>query len=156
LNNELEKEIYFEISEIDKLFEEGKPLLDLLKIKENPDFIEKIAGGSFLHSVYNGIEKSIILIYKKISEEIPNDIDWHKKLFEKTFISSKNYPAIFNNEYKTQLRNYMKFRHFFRHTYGHKIDLKKLKPLIFEVEPLWEKVKNDLNNFVKSLERNSN
>jgi len=152
LNNELEKEINYEISEIDKLLDEGKPLLDLLKIKENPDFIEKIAGGSFLHSFYNGIEKSVILIYKKINEKIPNDLDWHKNLFEKTFMPTKNYPALFCNEYKTPLRNYLKFRHFFRHTYGHKIDPKKLKPLIIELEPLWEKIKNDLNNFVKSLE----
>jgi hypothetical protein len=154
LNDELGKEINYEISEIDKLLDEGKPLLDLLKLKEDSDFIEKIAGGSFLHSFYNGIEKSVILIYKKINEEIPNDFDWHKNLFEKTFNPTKNYPAIFSNEFKTQLRNYLKFRHFFRHTYGHKIDPKKLKPLIYEVGPLWEKIKNDLINFVKSIEKN--
>ena len=151
LNNELKKEVNFEISEINKLFNEGKPLLDLIKIKEKPDFIEKSAAGSFLHSFYNGIEKLAILIYKGINEKIPNDIKWHKKLLEKTFNSTKNYPILFNNEYKIQLQDYMEFRHFFRHTYGYNINIEKLKPLINNAEILWEKIRNDINKFLESL-----
>jgi len=156
LNNELEKEVNFEISEINKLFDEGKPLLDLIKIKEEPDFIEKAAAGSFLHSFYNGVEKLAILIYKGINENIPNDLKWHKNLFENTFKPTRKYPVLFNNEYKIQLQDYMEFRHFFRHTYGYKINIKKLTPLILNAEELWEKIKNDINNFIKSLEIKDN
>ena len=152
MNNELEKEVNFEISEINKLFDEGKLLLNLIKIKENPDFIEKAAAGSFLHSFYNGVEKLAILIYKGINEKIQNDFKWHKNLFEKTFNPTENFPALFNNKYKIQLQEYMDFRHFFRHTYGYKINIKKIKPLINNVENLWENIKNDVNIFIKSLE----
>jgi len=152
LNNELEKEVNFEISEINKLFDEGKPLLNLIKIKENPDFIEKAAAGSFLHSFYNGVERLAILIYKGINEKTPNDSKWHKNLFEKMFTPTENYPVLFNNEYKIQLKDYLEFRHVFRHTYEYKINIKKLKPLINNVEIIWENIKNDVNIFVKSLE----
>jgi len=55
LNDKLKKEVNFEISAINKLFIEGRPLLDLIKIKEKPDFIEAATAGSFLHSFYDTI-----------------------------------------------------------------------------------------------------
>jgi len=41
LDNFLKEKIEYEIARINKLFDSGKPLLDLCKIKE-PDFIEAL------------------------------------------------------------------------------------------------------------------
>jgi hypothetical protein len=51
LNNGLKEKILFEISQIDKLLNDSKPLLDLYKLK-TPDFIEMSAGALVLHSFY--------------------------------------------------------------------------------------------------------
>ena len=76
--------IEHEISRIEKLFNDVKPLLDLCKIKE-PDIIEMTATAQVLHSFYNGVESIIVLFFKYKNEKLPNDIKWHKTLFEMAF-----------------------------------------------------------------------
>jgi hypothetical protein len=127
----------------------GKPLLDLCNKKEF-DFIETSAAGSFLHSFYNGIEKILFLIYKDISENIPNDSQWHKNLLEKSFELTEKRPPIFKNEYKEDLKDLMSFRHFFRHTYEFQLDLQRLMPLLNKAEPLWKNLEINLIDFIDS------
>ena len=149
MDDKLKEKIEHEIFRMNKLFDSGKPLLDLCKIKE-PDFVELSAAGSFLQSFYNGSESIILLIFKSIKENIPNDLHWHKKLFEKTFETNGKRTAIFKNEYKEQFAEYLSFRHYFRHSYGYEIDWGRLKPLINDVEKLWETLEEDINKFVKN------
>ena len=52
MDDKIKEKIEHEIFRINKLFDNGKPLLDLCKIKE-PDFLEASAAGSFLQSFYN-------------------------------------------------------------------------------------------------------
>jgi hypothetical protein len=83
--------IKHEISRIDKSLDSVKPLLDLCGIKE-PDVIEMTAAAQVLHSFYNGVESVILLIFKNMNEKLPNDLKWHKTLFEMSFwINSKKY-----------------------------------------------------------------
>ena len=63
MDNTLKTKLLFEISQIDKLLNDSKPLLDLYKIK-TPDFIEMSAGAMTLHSFYNGVENILTLIFK--------------------------------------------------------------------------------------------
>jgi hypothetical protein len=148
LDEKLKEKIEHEIFRINKLFDSGSPLLNLCKLKE-PDFVEASAAGSFLQSFYNGIESIIMLIFKTLKENIPNDLYWHKKLFEKTFESNEKRTAIFRNEYKEKFSEYLSFRHYFRHSYGYEIDWKRLKPLINYVEELWKKIEEDINIFIE-------
>jgi hypothetical protein len=147
LDDKLREKIEHEILRINKLFDSGKPLLDLCKFKEL-DFIEASAAGSFLQSFYNGIESIILLIFKAIKEDIPNDIHWHRKLFEKAFVANEKRTAIFKNDYKEQFIEYLSFRHFFRHSYGYEIDVVRLKPLINDVEILWKLIEEDIKNYI--------
>lgn len=156
MSKDLEKELKYEIFEIDRLFSEGKLLLDLFKYKNDTDFVEKMAAGSFLHSFYNGIEKSLLLIYKQKNERIDGDLEWHKKVFKKGFEKDENGYSILRDKYKDELENYLKFRHFFRHTYGFRLNHKKLKPLADEVEGLWEEIKSDINKYIEKYENVEN
>ena len=47
MDNKLKEKIEHEVLRLNKLFNSGKPLLDLCKVKE-PDFVEASAAGSFL------------------------------------------------------------------------------------------------------------
>ena len=47
--------IRHEISRIDKSLNEVNQLLNLCKIREQPDIIEKTASAQVLHSFYNGV-----------------------------------------------------------------------------------------------------
>jgi len=149
LDNKLKEKIEHEILRLNKLFVSGKPLLDLCKIKE-PDFVEASAAGSFLQSFYNGIESIIILIFKTIEENIPNDAQWHKQLFEKAFEASEKRTIIFRNENREELAEYLSFRHYFRHSYGYELDWNRLKPLINGVEKTWKALEEDIRKFILS------
>ncbi|MDR1149120.1 MAG: hypothetical protein LBK66_10870 [Spirochaetaceae bacterium] len=76
--------IEHEVSRIERLLEDVKPLLDLCKIKD-PDIIEMTAAAQVLHSFYNGVESVIVLFFKCFDEKLPNDFKWHKTLFEMAF-----------------------------------------------------------------------
>ena len=77
MDDNIREKIENEIAQINKLFDTGKPLLDLCKLKE-PDFVEASAAALLLQSFYNGIECIILLIFKGLEEKIPNDLNWHK------------------------------------------------------------------------------
>jgi hypothetical protein len=97
LGNGIKAKILFEISRIDKLLDESKPLLDLCKLN-HPDFIEMSAVALVLHSFYNGIENMLLLIFKDYDEELPKGIKWHIELLDKAFVSTTNRETIFKKE----------------------------------------------------------
>jgi len=148
LDNQYADNINYEISQIEEEFKDCKPLLDLCKLKRL-DLIETMAAGSFVHSLYNGMENILIQAFKGIKENLPNDINWHKNLLEQAFANTDNREPMLNNEYKEKLNEYMRFRHLFRHTYHYKLDIEKLKPLVDESNNIWNLFKNDINNFLK-------
>jgi hypothetical protein len=148
LDNKIKQKIENEIAQINKLFCSGKPLLDLCRLKE-PDFVEASAAALLLQSFYNGIESIILLVLKGLEEKIPNDIHWHKKILEKSLESNEKRSNIFRNENRELLTEYLTFRHFIRHSYGHQLKWQRLKPLINGAEEFWKKIENDIKIFLE-------
>ena len=149
MDDNIREKIENEIAQINKLFDTGKPLLALCKLKE-PDFVEVSAAALLLQSFYNGIECIILLIFKGLEEKIPNDVHWHKKLLEKSFEDNEKRSSIFRNENREQLTEYLTFRHFIRHSYGYQIKWQRLKPLINDIEEFWKTIEDDIKNFLKN------
>jgi hypothetical protein len=149
LDDRLKVKILFEISQIDKLFNDSKPLFDLCKIKE-PDFIEMSAAAMVLHSFYNGIENILILIFKYYDGRLPNSTKWHMELLEKAFVSEENRKQIFLNELQIQLEEYMKFRHFVRHIYGFQLEWERMEDLMNNAKTFWESIKQNINKFIEN------
>ena len=103
--------IKHELSRIDKLLVDIKPLLDLCKIKE-PDIIEMTAAAQVLHSFYNGVESIMVLLFKYKNEALPNDVRWHKTLFEMAFGNNAKNIKMINDGIQKKLEQYLLFRHF--------------------------------------------
>ena len=150
MDEKLKIKIVFEISQIDKLLNESKPLLDLCKLK-TPDFIEMSAAALLLHSFYNGIENILRLIIRFYDTKLPNDIKWHMELLEKAFISNENRKEIFNIELQETLEEYLKFRHFVRHSYGFQLDWERMEDLITKINNIWDQVKDNLSAFIEAV-----
>ena len=141
--------IRYEISRIDKSLDSVKPLLDICRLKE-PDIIEMTAAAQVLHSFYNGVESVSLLIIKYMNEKVPNDIKWHKTLFEMIFgINSKGIEII-RGEIKKRLEKYLLFRHLVRHSYGSELIWNEMKPLINEIMDIWVIVKTDFEIFIEN------
>ena len=147
MNNALKTKILFEISQIDKLLGDSTPLFDLCKLKE-PDFIEISACAMILQSFYNGIENILVLIFKHYDGKLPQNNRWHMELLEKAFISDGLRKQIFINGLQSTLEEYMKFRHFVRHSYGFQLEWERMEDLIKGINNCWETVKKDINTFI--------
>ena len=141
--------IEHEISRIEKLISDAKPLLDLCKNKE-PDFIEITAAAQILHSFYNGIEGIVTLYFKNIGEKLPNDKKWHKSLFEMMFGKNTKGKNIFCNELKESLNEYLLLRHFIRHSYSSEFKWNEMKYSVNSIEEIWTKIKADLEELMNN------
>lgn len=146
-------QIRFEISQIDGLFESYSNLL--LRIRqEKPDLIETTAIASVLHSFYNGLENIFLSIAKRIDQNIPEGDQWHRDLLYQMEKKIPERNQVLTNYAIRQLADYMAFRHFFRHSYSFTLEWKKLKKLITPAEDIWQKTKNELEQFLSSLKEN--
>ena len=149
MDESIKIKIEHEISRIDKLLNDVKPLLDLCKLKE-PDIIEMTASAQVLHSFYNGIESIIVLFFKYLNEKLPNDNKWHKTLFEMAYGNNSRNIQIFRNEIKKKMEDYLLFRHFIRHSYSSELKWNQMKPLIVEIDGIWEIIKVDFIAFIEN------
>ena len=149
MDNNVREKMKYEISRIDKLIIDAKPLLDLCKLKE-PDFVEITAAAQILHSFYNGIESVVILFLKSIHENVPNDNKWHKTLFEIVFGKNNKNINIVRNDVKDQMKKYMYFRHFIRHSYASELKWSEMDVLVKNLEELWKIIKADFEVFMQN------
>ncbi|MDR2176500.1 MAG: hypothetical protein LBP20_00465 [Treponema sp.] len=138
-----------EISRIGKSLEDVEPLLKLCKIK-SPDIIEMTAAAQVLHSFYNGVESVIILFLKHLNEKLPNDLKWHKTLFEMAFGNNSETIKIIRDDMKRKLEKYLLFRHFIRHSYSSELDWNEMGPLVKEIEDVWKIIKDDFEEFINN------
>jgi len=139
--------IQLEIEQIDKLIETYS---DLFKkcVKSEPDKIEIAALGSVLHSFYNGLENIFSVIAKEVDETLPQGFSWHKELLIQISNKTLTRNAVFPEATREKLVNYLAFRHFYRHSYSFFLDWKELKPLICDLNSVWEEVRESLEKFV--------
>jgi len=149
LDEVIKIKIRHEISRINKSLNDVSPLLNLCKIKKQPDIIEITATAQVLHSFYNGVESIIVLIFKYFNEKIPNDLRWHKTLLEMAFGTNSKNIHVLNEELKNKLDEYLSFRHFIRHSYSSELDWKVMGPLVKEVDKTWIRIKTDFDTFIE-------
>lgn len=147
MDDSLKAKITLEISKIDSLVQKSSILLKKCQISE-PDFIELNAVGSILHSYYNGLESIFKMIHKEYDGIPLASGMWHSELFYSMFKQSKNRPAVLPESLLVPLKEYLSFRHVFRHSYGYELDWERLSPLFSTIEDNWSKVKDCLTQLV--------
>ena len=47
-----------------------------------------------------------------------------------------------------KLREYATFRHFYRHAYSFQLNWDKMKPLVENIFPVWEEIKESLTSYI--------
>jgi hypothetical protein len=149
LDNNLAQKIQFEIEQIDELLSEASPLFDICKIRE-PDFVERCGIAMIIHSFYNGVENILLLITKSTDSISYNGTTWHKELFSDAFMKTENRTEILNEELIIPLHDYLQFRHFVRHTYGFQLKWEKMKNLLFDMNTVWQQIKDDVKKFIEN------
>ncbi len=113
----LEKEIEIEIENLERLVKEMEEITD--KSANKLDFIETRAAGSILHDFYCGVEKIFERIAVHIDGKLPKGEDWHTELLLKMAQPIKGIrDAVISKNLLERFKEYLRFRHLFRHIYG--------------------------------------
>ena len=148
---ELIEEIEFQISQIDKQFEEFNAYFQNMNY-ETPDITQITVMASILHSFYTGIESIFMRISNRVDEFIPTSSKSHQELLDKMFAKTDKRKAVIDENTYLSLNEYMKFRHVFRHGYTFQLKWEKMKNLAENLFGTWDRVKEQLTGFTKSLE----
>ncbi len=129
------KSIEFEFCQIDAELE----IVKMLKVINNANGLDKIqlrAAASSLHSIYNGIEKILYILLKNRNIKIATTDNWHSVLLETAFTEQ-----LIDEKQYSSLKEYMGFRHFFRHNYGFMLDEELITPLLDKIDEIVEHLK---------------
>lgn len=141
--------IEYELTQIERLLIEAKPLFDLCR-KKKPDFIELSAFASVMHSFYNGIESIFLLVAKNIDKKVPDNERWHKTLLNQMIDPTDDRASIIASETYELLIDYLEFRHFFRHAYSFKLEWDKMSVLSDNLRTTWKSFQSDIQNLIKT------
>lgn len=136
-----------QIEQMNELIESYRNLLDST-LEKDPDLIEVSALGSVLHSFYNGIEGIFTIIAKKIDRQIPDGPNRHKDLLAQMSEDIENRITLINKDQYSRLHDYLRSRHFFRHSYTYYLDWSLMKPLVHDLEETWNRLEESIRKFI--------
>ena len=138
-------EIKEEIENLERLEKEMKFLI--ADIGEEPTFKEIRISSSILHDFYSGVEKIFKKIALVVDNNLPGGETWHIDLLTQMAKQFANIrPGVISESLFEKLKEYLKFRHLFRHIYGFELKWEKIKPLCLGMSEV-------LNEFIKEIDK---
>jgi len=146
----LKKDIEIELENLQRLVQEMEELIR--ELPENPGSVETRAAGSILHDFYCGIEKIFERIAITVDNNLPGGEDWHKQLQKQmaTPYKGARREVITEEELMLELKEYLSFRHLFRHIYGFNLKWEQFSRLCYSLGSLYKKLKIALIDFLKN------
>ncbi len=142
---ELFAEIEEEIKNLQRLEKEMKTLL--LKKKREWTFMEIRASASILHDFYSGVEKIFEKIALVVDNHLPTGESWHIELLTQMAKPAGNLrPPVLSQELYEKMKEYLRFRHLFRHIYGFELKWERIEPLILNFSQVIGKLKAEIKN----------
>ena len=150
MSDRLRKQIAVEKIQLNRLTQTYLSLVEKCK-HSPPDFVELSALSAFLHAFYTGIENIFKRVTVELGDFFPEGEFWHQKLLEQMTISTARRPAIILVEFRGKLRNYLEFRHVFRHAYTFELQWPKMKELVMDCQETLQQLENDLDKFLAAL-----
>lgn len=151
MSTRLRKEIDIQMSELRRLIEKYDELFGK-EYQDDPGDIVTIALAAILHSFYTGIEGIFKRIAQRIDESLPKGEDYHARLLETMTRSSSRRPPVISESLARTLRQYMDFRHMFRHAYANYLVWNRMEPLVRECRQTFHLFEAELTNFLNEIE----
>lgn len=100
----------------------------LIECARPPTHTELRAMASILHDFYNGIESIFERIAVRLGEGLPRGMHWHVDLLNQVAEAQPGKrPAVIDEPLRTRLKDYLDFRHFFRHAYGYTLEWNQIR-----------------------------
>ena len=141
-----EKDISLELENIDRLVKEMDVLMN--QMPQEPDFLYIRAAGSILHDFYSGVEKIFERIALFIDKGLPKGEDWHTQLLIQMSKPIKGIrEEVIGGDLLQGLKEYLRFRHLFRHIYGFELEWQLFSTLCISMASLADELRSTLDDF---------
>jgi hypothetical protein len=103
---------------------------------------------AMLHSFYGGVENIFKRVTLELGERLPAGQSWHKELLDSmTNETDKRFPLI-SPELKKRLKDYLEFRHFFRHSYVFDLEWERMKTVVLDLRNTLDLLESELDRFL--------
>lgn len=117
MSDEAAAQVRFHLTQLARLRAEFADLA-AQSLTRQPSMVERAALATMLHSFYGGVEGVFDSIADLIDQEVPKGADSHSALLEQMMGARLSRPAVIDATLAHALREYLRFRHFFRHAYS--------------------------------------
>lgn len=145
-NKELTDLVTLELSNLERLAGEIAGLLT--KEEDEITSYEVRAAGSILHDFYCGVEKLFERIALSLDGEMPDGMNWHNELLLQMGKPIEGIrDRVISEELINKLKEFLRFRHLFRHIYGFELKWERIKSLCMELEQVTRNLKDEINDF---------
>lgn len=143
----LQARIEAEVEELNSVVKETEE--QLVRFTDlTPDTLSLRGFGDLLHDFYTGLEKIFEAIAEFFDGGLPTGLHWHRELLEEMGLSLEgSRPAVLRQETVEALGDYLRFRHLYRHIYGHELKWEKMRPLLEEMRGVAGCAFEDLRQF---------
>ena len=147
--DKLRKQVAMERQELHRLLEIHSPLV-LQCATRPPGAIELSALAAMLHAFYNGIENILKRIAAEVDGRVPGGEFWHRELLEAMTKPNEVRPAAISEALGERLREYLEFRHVFRHAYTFDLRWEKMSALVQGCQDTLASFEVELDAFLRA------
>jgi len=153
VHEELIERIRGEVPDLDRLVNRALHAWSRAQISPDEEEIYVDSLALNLHGFYSGLERLFELIARHLDQHIPDGEMWHRHLLKQMAQDRpKVRPAVICHDTVVALDQLRRFRHLVRNVYTFNLAPDKIKPLITNLESLWNQVKAELLAFADFLE----
>lgn len=146
-HKELETLINIELNNLERLSKEMRELLSANGVERSS--VEVRAAGSILHDFYCGIEKIFERIAVTIDKNVPDGMNWHTDLLFQMGETIENArDRVLSEVLIKKLKEFLRFRHLFRHIYGFELKWERIELLCLDVDAVLNDLKSEIKAFL--------
>ena len=128
----------------------------LEQVNEVPDLFVAPTLASFIADFYTGCERISERVAVYLDEGLPDGDNWHQKLLKQMAEPGDNKrPPLWSGSLLLDLDEYRKFRHLARHIYQIELKAERVIALAENIESVFLKINQAVNNFNQWLQRQS-
>ena len=117
-----------------------------------PTRTELRAVASMLHEFYNDVERMFERMAVGLGEGVPQGSNWHVDLLAQMATTREEArPAVIDEALRARLKDYLDFRHFFRHAYGYTLEWSQLRWKAESLSEMLRMLRDQVRRFFEAL-----
>ncbi|RME46017.1 MAG: nucleotidyltransferase domain-containing protein [Chloroflexi bacterium] len=125
----------------------------LASFPDEPGQFELHGLAAYLHQFYTGVESIFERIAVGLGEGLPRGQYWHIDLLNQMAEEGPGgRPAVIDEPLRARLKDYLDFRHFFRHAYGYTLEWSKMRWKVENLSSTLAMLRAQLEAFFKAIQ----